>query len=111
MTATVAFMQLVPGSFKPYDCNCGGDTGGNHSLTCPKSVFTPDPNLPKIDPYVWPPVPKFLRPQPQGEQCGRCWQNHTPPFVCNCNCHIKPVWGTTTTQFDTGDDLDAPQTT
>lgn len=92
---TVAYMQLVPGSFKSYPCDCGAKMGNKHKANCP--VFYTDFSA---EPVV------------NGEQCGRCWQNHTPGFVCSCDCHTKPSWGTTTTpQFDNGDDLDAPQTT
>lgn len=103
---TVAYLQVVPGSFTPYPCNCQPDTGGNHLPDCPFSVFSNT----EIMPYNWPPSPKF-RPQSQGEQCGRCWQNHTPGFVCACLCHETDEERDIRLHPDNGDDLNAPQTT
>ncbi len=51
----------------------------------------------------------YFPPQLKREQCGRCWQNHTPGFVCACECHIKLQLHPVDIPWDNGDDLDAPR--
>ncbi|KKN19582.1 hypothetical protein LCGC14_0944390 [marine sediment metagenome] len=109
MTATACFMQIVPGGFTPLPCNCDAKMGDKHGLDCAK-FHNPFKDTPTIEPYVRPPF-KPMTPQSQGEQCGRCWQNHAPGFVCACACHETDEERDIRLYPDNGDDLDAPQNT